>query len=313
MQSIAKQKILVIESYHSEFDWDISYIQGIQSVLKDEFELHYFQMDTKRIATSLHKERSDKAWDMYKRIAPDLVILGDDDALQYLSERFMQVTTPVIYLGINNNPRNYNIYQSKNISGVLERPLFKRAIPIVAQILPQKVKRILVMFDNSVIAHTIVEEVFAGKTKMKISDVEVDIKLIANWSEWQNTLLRSADNNYDAVFIGLFHTLKDSNNRHVPEAQVLNWSSNNTPIPPFGFWDFSIGHDKNIGGLVIFGFEQGKLAAEMAKEVLLNKKQPYQLGTKTAEKGRYLFSRKALRKYGLILPEKIAQRTSYIE
>lgn len=147
MQSIAKQKILVIESYHSEFDWDISYIQGIQSVLEDEFELHYFQMDTKRIATSLHKERSDKAWDMYKRIAPDLVILGDDDALQYLSERFMHVTTPVIYLGINNNPRNYNIYQSKNISGVLERPLFKRAIPIIAQILPQKVKRILGAVD----------------------------------------------------------------------------------------------------------------------------------------------------------------------
>ena len=270
-------------------------------------------MDTKRIAKSLYKERSDKAWNFYKQLEPDLVILGDDNAVQYLSERFLQVTTPVIFLGLNNNPRHYNIHQSKNISGVLERPLLKRAIPIIDQVLPQKVNRVLVMFDNSVISHTILEEVFSSNTQLTISGIAVDIKRIGEWSEWQKTLLSAADKNYDAVFIGLFHTLKDSEGKHMPEEQVLEWSAKNTPLPPFGFWDYSIGENKNIGGLVIFGHEQGKLAAEMAKEVLVSKVQPYQIRTKTAEKGRYLFSRKALHKYGLTLPEKMAKRTIFID
>jgi len=313
MQLFAKQKILIIESYHSEFDWDISYTQGIRSVLKDDFELHYFQMDTKRIPQSAYQEKADQAWDFFQQLKPDLVILGDDNAVQYLSPHFLRITTPVIYLGLNNNPRNYNIHRSKNISGVLERPLLKRAIPVVAQVLPYKVKRVLVMFDNSIISQTILQEDFSSNTQSRISGIEVDIKRIGRWSDWQKTLLSAADNNYDAVFIGLFHTINDSEGNHVPEELVLSWSSKNTPIPPFGFWDYSIGQDKNIGGLVILGYEQGKMAAEMAKEVLLNKVQPYLLRTKTAEKGRYLFSRKALQKYGLRLPENIAQKTSYID
>ena len=64
---------------------------------------------------------------------------------------------------------------------------------------------------------------------------------------------------------------------------------------------------------MLFGYEQGKLAAEMTKEVLTTGIEPYQLGTKTAEKGSYFFSRKALQKYGLTLPENIVQKTIYID
>jgi ABC-type uncharacterized transport system substrate-binding protein len=311
--SIAKQKILVIESYHCDFDWDISYTQGIRSVLQDQFELYFFQMDTKRIETSLYQERADRAWAIYNQLDPDLVILGDDNAVQYLSDYFVQVTTPVIYLGLNNNPRHYNIHQSQNISGVLERPLLKRAIPVIDQILSQKLKRVLVLFDDSIVAETIVKEDFSSDIQMEILGIEVNIQQVGDWSDWKQAVLSSADNNYDALFIGLFHTLKDSNGQHVPEEQVIEWSAANTPIPPFGFWDYSIGENKNIGGLVIFGFEQGKLAAEMAKEILLNGVPPSQLRAKTAEKGRYLFSRKALQKYDLTLPENIAKKATYIE
>ena len=313
LQSFAKQKILVIESYHSDFDWDISYKQGIKSVLKNDFELHYFEMDTKRLAKHLHTEKANQAWEVYQQLNPDLVILGDDSAVKNLSERFQKVATPVIYLGVNNNPRHYNIHKSKNISGVLERPLLKRAIPVIAQVLPYKVNRVLVMFDNSLTAHTILQEVFSGNTQLKISGIEVDIKHIGEWSDWQNILLNAADNNYDAVILGLFHTLHDNQGKYVSEEQIIEWSSKNTPLPPFGFWEHSIGQNKNIEGLVIFGHEQGKIAAEMAREVLLNNVQPYQISAKTAEKGRYLFSRAALQKYGLILPENIAQKTTYID
>ena len=168
------------------------------------------------------------------------------------------------------------------------------------------------MFDNSLTSHTILEEIFSSNTQLMISGIKVEIRLIGDWETWQTKLL-STTNNYDAVFFGLFQTLKGENNTHIPAEQVLEWSSKNTPIPPFGFWDFSIGQDKAIGGLVLFGYEQGRLAAEMAKEILTTGIEPYQLGAKTAEKGRYLFSRKALQKYGLTLPEKMAEKTKFID
>lgn len=312
LQLLGKQKVLIIESYHSEYAWDKNYINGIKSVFKDDFELLYFQMNTKRLPKNAYQERADCAWEYFQKTKPELVILGDDNALDFLGTRFSQIVTPVIYLGINDNPRHYNIYQSKNITGVLERPLIKRAIPIMAQLLPKKVTHILLMFDNSLTSHTILEEVFSSNTQIIISGIKVKIELIGDWETWQNTLLNT-DNHYDAVFFGLFHTLKDKDNNHIPDEQVLQWSAKNTPIPPFGFWDFAIGQDKAIGGLVLSGYEQGKLAAEIAKEVLVDQISPYQIGAKTAEKGHYLFSRKALQKYGLTLPQKMADKTTFID
>ena len=312
LQLIAKQKILIIESYHSEYDWDKNYITGIKDVLKDDFDLLYFQMNTKKISKGQYQEKADQAWELFLQVNPDLVILGDDSALKYLSMPFSETTTPVIYLGINNNPRNYHLQNSKNIMGILERPLIKRAIPTVAQLFTPKITRMLLMFDNSQTSHYVFKQVFSSNSQMIISGIQVDIKLIDDWDIWQSTLL-NADNFYDAVFFGLYHTLTDENNNPIPAEQVLQWSSKNAPVPPFGFWDFSIGADKAIGGLVLLGYEQGKLAAGIAKDILLNHIQPDQINTKTAEKGRYLFSRQALLKYELTLPENIAKKSLYID
>lgn len=312
LQLLAKQKILIIESYHSDYAWDKSYISAIESALENDFELLYFQMNTKRLPENTYQERAEQAWELFQEINPDLVILGDDNALKYLSQNFSKTNTPVIYLGINNNPLNYDIQNNKNITGILERPLIKHAISTAAQLLPQKTPRILLMFDKSQTSHSILEEFFANNKQVNISGAQVDIKLISDWETWQDQVT-TADNNYDAVFFGLYHTLTDEDNHHIPAEQVLKWSSENTPIPPFGFWDFAIGQDKAIGGYVLFGSEQGKQAAEIAKEILLNKTQPSQINTKKTENSRYLFSQKALQKFGLTLPEKIAQKTTYTD
>lgn len=309
----ALQKVLIIESYHSEYQWDQNYIKGIRSVLGDDYELSFFQMNTKRLPKDVYPQRADEAWKYFQKVQPDLVILGDDNALNYLSERFSKTSTPVIYLGINNNPRYYNIHKSKNISGVLERPLIKRAVLTVTQLLSQEVKSILLMFDDSLTSNNILEEVFFGNTQIEISGIKVDIRLIGKWEVWQEQLLTASDNAYDAVFFGLFHTLNDKNGEHIAAEQALRWSSLNSPVPPFAFWDFAVGEDKAIGGLVLFGYEQGKLAAEMAKEVLTTGVQPYMLNARAAEKGRYLFSRSQLQKYGFTLPKHISEKTELIE
>lgn len=312
LPSLSKQKVLIIESYHTEYEWDKSYIEGINSVFKDDYNLIYFQMDCKRLGKSAHQKRADLAWNYYLETQPDLVILGDDIALDYLGTRFDKTSTPTIYLGINNNPRHYNIHYSDNISGVLERPLIKRSIPLITQLLPNKTQRVLVLLDNSATSYSILKEIFSNQTQIIISSISVDIKLIGSWDIWKKTIIDTENRNYDALFIGTYHTITDKNGIHVPEDTVINWSSNHTSIPPFAFWKFAVGENKAIGGLVLFGYEQGKIAAEMAKEILDNGTKPSQLMPRTAQKGQYIFSIQELNKYGLHLSDKIAKKAFLI-
>lgn len=202
----AKQTILIIESYHSEFAWDKSYIRGLQSVFKDSYSLFYFQMDSKRLPTNQHQQQADNAWLKYQNLQPDLVILGDDNALKYLGKRFSQTPTPVFFLGINNNPRHYKLHNSKNITGVLERPLIKRSI---SQIAHGKAKKVLLLFDNSHTSQTIFEEIFSSKKQLTISGIKVDIQLIESWESWQEQTLSSKDKQYDMLFLGLYHSITD--------------------------------------------------------------------------------------------------------
>lgn len=310
LPTFAKKTVLIIESYHSEFSWDKSYIHGIKSVFKDNYELFYFQMDSKRLPINQHQKQADSAWQQYQKLQPDLVILGDDNALKYLGKKLSYTDTPVIFLGINNNPRHYKLHNSKNITGVLERPLIKRSISKIAH---GNAKKVLLLFDNSPTSQTICKEKFYNQEQVIISGVQVDIRLVDDWHKWQEQIRKSAEQHYDILFIGLYHTITDNNDHHIEASDVLNWTVQNTPIPPFAFWDFTIGVDKAIGGIVIFGYEQGKLAAQMARQILDNGVAPKQLGTQTAEKGRFLFSREQLKRFSIELPQNLMEKATFID
>jgi len=306
----AKQTILIIESYHSEFAWDNSYIRGLQSVFKDNYKVVYFQMDTKRLPAQQHQKQADLAWLEYQSLQPDLVVLGDDNALKYLGKKLSVTETPVVFLGINNNPRYYKLHHSKNITGVLERPLIKRSISKISH---GKAQKILLLFDNSPTSQIIFEENFSKNKQIIISNIQVDIQLTSDFRLWKEYVTNSAEEHYDMLFIGLYHTLYGENSQHIPAQAVLDWTIQHTDIPPFAFWDFSVGKGKAIGGLVLFGFEQGKLAAEMATHILEMGIPAYQLRTQTGIKGRLLFSREQLKKFSITLPESINKKATFID
>ncbi|MBU1340050.1 MAG: sugar ABC transporter [Proteobacteria bacterium] len=303
----ASTSILIIESYHAEYPWDKSYIQGIREGMKGDYEFFTFEMDTKRIPQSEYEKSAQKAWEYYLEKKPALVFLGDDNALKYLSARFAKEKTPVVFLGINNNPRAYDIFSAVNMTGVLERPLLKRSIVEMDKLL--ELKKVLILFDSGTTSKVVLSEVFNGKEEMKISDIDIHLKLIGSWETWQETVLNCKNEGYDAMVIGLYHTIVDKTNTHIDAEKVLNWTSKNTPIPPFAFWDFAVGPGKAIGGLTLFGKTQGQAAAEMAIEILKGT-QPSKIQVRYGEKGNLLFSRTQLKKYNIDLPEDIASKAT---
>ena len=156
-----KYRILHIMSYHAPWKWTDDQFRAFKFALKDlDVEYRVFQMDTKRIPQSQYQQRADLAYQEYEKINPDLVILGDDNALKYLGPRLAYTKKPVVYLGINIDPAEYIGNNARNFTGVLERPLLHRSVYTVKQILGDKVNKILVLFDSGTTSKASLVHVF---------------------------------------------------------------------------------------------------------------------------------------------------------
>ncbi|MGI0119545.1 ABC transporter substrate-binding protein [Zooshikella sp. RANM57] len=304
--------ILIIESYHSEYPWDKSYISGIQSIIStEEYTFHRFQMDTKRVPKTEFKQKADEAWAYYQKISPRLVFLGDDNALMLLINRLGKENTPVVYLGTNTNPNETGINKYDNITGVLERPLIKKSIVQLKEVIPS-IKKTLILFDDGTTSSAAIKEEFKGKTTTTLGGIAVSVQQIGALKEWEKTVLESKEQGFDAIIIGLYHTLKNDNNKSVDAEQLLLWTSGHSPIPLFAFWDFAVGANKTIGGLVLYGYPQGEVAAKMALKILKGKS-PKTIRPRVGEKGRYLYSKQQLKKWDINLPSSLSSRADFVE
>lgn len=305
--------VFVIESYHAEYPWDASYKQGLTETLGSKYNLVFFEMDTKRLPASEYERMAGLAWEKYKKISPALVILGDDNAVKYLAPKFAETDTPVVYLGLNRNPRDYGAHTANNITGVLERPLLRRSIASLKTIITPSPKKILVLFDNGTTSQASVAGSFKGRTTLPIHEIMVQLKMIGQLDEWKNTVMNLKTDGFDAVVIGLYHTITDAQEKHVEAETLLKWTIENTPVPPFGFWDFTVGADKTVGGFVLFGKTQGEAAGKIALKILEGKRPPSKIKPRIPEMGRFLFSRSQLKKWKLTLPADIASKAEYVE
>ena len=305
-----RKSVLVIESYHASYQWDVDYTRAIRDLLSQTIDLTFFQLDTKRRPLSDHGLRTEQAWDLYLKMNPDLVIIGDDNALNYLGRRFANTDTPVVYLGINNNPRNYLLSRPKNITGILERPLLRRSLIYLLEVMEGSLGKVLILFDDGTTSKTVFTEVFHGNNQLSVGPIDAHIKLISSVDEWRDTITTAPSLVYDAIVVGLYHTITTANGEHVPEKEIINWSSSNTAVPLFGYWKFSVGQDMTVGGFVLDGYSQGELAATMALNVLNG--ESISLMPQSSGEGQFVFSRSQLTKWGINLPEGIAEKSTFL-
>lgn len=303
--------ILIIESYHAEYLWDIEYKKGLIESLGNNHRFSYFEMNSKRIIKSKIEHKANLAWQEILNLEPDLVVLGDDNALKLLAPRLKNTTIPVVYLGINNNPRSYNFDGAKNITGVLERPLLKRSVLFTKKILT-KAKKGLVLFDSGATSYASLGTEFKNQSQIKIGSLLVEIELIEQYSLWQEKILNAKKNGFDFIFIGLYHTIRNNSGEHVNAEDVLSWTSRNSPLPLFGFWEMSVGAGKALGGLVLSGVEQGKEAAKIIDDILTGKLAS-EIRPVIAEKGRFIFSLSEVNKWELTIPESISKLTTWVD
>ncbi|NRA44321.1 MAG: sugar ABC transporter [Oligoflexales bacterium] len=311
--SVKYKKILIIESYHSTLNWDQAYIQAIKDALGPNYKIKTFAMDTKRVKPSQYEMQAEKAWSAYLSFKPDLIISGDDNALKLLAKKYQSVETPVVYLGINNNPRHYFNKVPSNVTGVLERPLLFRSILKLKKMLGTDIKKVILLFDSGTTANIIFQDHFKDKSKISIGDIEVHIKLKKSYKEWQATVLDLKSKKFDAAIVGLYHTIVDDSGNNEPSEELLAWTNKNSGVPLFAFWKVTVGKGMAIGGLVLDPIDQGAIAANLVKKILEGKKRPSDLFPVKPEDGELVFSQHELRRFKISLPKSWISSVTFVE
>jgi hypothetical protein len=146
--------VLIIESYSSKLDWNQEYVRAIRNVLEPKHSVQRFQMETDSIPKTHYKHAALNALDEYRKVHPKVVILGDDNALVYMLPLLYQEPISIVFLGINDNPRQLlkQYHGRAKVTGVLERPYFIKTIGEIAAILPLHKRKLLILFDAGTMA-----------------------------------------------------------------------------------------------------------------------------------------------------------------
>ncbi|MGR3038839.1 hypothetical protein ABMY36_02265 [Vibrio vulnificus] len=298
-------EILVIQSYHSEFEWDKSYLHGISQELGDRAQLETFEMNTKRVPKEQYVAMANKAFAKYQTMKPDIVVLGDDNAFHYVYPKLYDEPISMVFLGVNSNPRKLlsQYHGQAKVTGILELPLFVKNVAEIKRLLAKDPLKIWVMFDSGVTSN--IAEAYIERQYQMIKqslDVELTVHLIDTEEKWQTVIKQAKDQDVDAILVGLYQALVDKQGNNVPAENILTWSHANSEVPLFGFWDFSVGKGKTVGGVVLFGEAQGRQVGQIINQILDGKPAdsiPIQIGNQ----GRPLYSESEFRRWNLLAPQ----------
>lgn len=300
------EKLLVIYSYHPEFEWCRQEKIGIEDVFSDQnLIIESFYMDTKRKnGKTWEKNITDEALLKIKSFKPDLVIVCDDNACRLVAKQFVDKKLPFVFTGINEDPNMYNM-PARNITGVIERKLIPGTIDLLKKLVPS-IKTIAIITDNSPTSQATV-----GRFNKENFPVELTEVFSTNeYDEWKN-YVRKIQTEVDALGIYLYFTLEEIDSEEsVPNAEVLKWTLENNTLPTFSFFAFSV-QDGVLCGETQSGYEQGKEAALMAKEILAGVK-PSELPVLMPKKGTLMINEKTAQKLEIVIPEELKQKAKII-
>ncbi len=262
-----KKKILLINSYDSNYGWTNNIVKNIANSLKDD-TIYVEYMDTKRFPPQkifnlffyYLKEK-------YKGIKLDLVIVSDNNALNFVvqyKDTPLFYKLPVVFCGINKFKESM-LKGYKDITGVVERIDVRKNVALILQLQPY-IKNIVVIVDNRPSTEVYLSDVTEcqKKYKDKIRFIVINGSHIS-LKDFLYTLKKMNKKNTAILFFTLFK-LKD-----VPVLtykEGISLVSKNVNIPIYEFLEEGLNMPGVVGGVITSSRLQAKYASFFARQIL---------------------------------------------
>lgn len=323
----AKQKrIMIVDSYDRTYLWSQSTQRGLNAAMLKHGYLENAAMakrlvdtdsvDTPRVVVKKlwmnTKKRNSipematatrEIIDEIRKFAPDLVLLGDDNAANYIGQQLLGSNIPVVFWGINGLPLRYNLVEKleapgQNVTGVWQSGYHKESLDLLKRLVPSAQTFAILACDSESTRPNIkaIEQLAQrGVLPMKLMG-----KVVTNsFEDWKKGALDLAKR-VDALFVLNHDTLRDRNGNHVDVMTAGRWYLNNIKLPEASHEDHFV-----TEGLLLTandsGFNQGFLAFQMAYGILEQGLNPARMAVRTPERGPYMVNRQRAQALGISL------------
>lgn len=292
-----KFKILHVASYHMEWIWNQEQLQGFKDSLQGlNIDYAVMELDTKR--------RSDEASILNKADAvrtkidewqPDLVYTNDDHAQNYVTSHYLGSRIPFVFSAVNQPPERYGFVGAPNVTGVLEHEHFIATVELLRRLVPG-VRKMSVVIDHDPTWAGVIERI---KINLKeIPDLEItEWAKLETFAQYKEKVM-AYQNSVDAIAtLGVFN-FKDENGKEVDYEQVLRWTSENSRLPDISFWETRVERG-TLCSVTVSGYQQGLLAGEMARRILVDGVKPGDIPIRSTIKGTPVINLARARQLGL--------------
>jgi PAS domain S-box-containing protein len=266
----AKEKrtqILLLNSYHQNFQWSESIFEGIMEVLRPRetgILLHVENMDTKRVGFNEQYVRQLKTvYELkYKDVDLDLIMIADNNAFEFMRIHHQDLfpDVPLVFCGINAF-RNELIQDYPLFTGVSENVDARGTLWWALKLHPNT-RNIYIIND-----HTPTGKAMSRTIKEDLANFAPGINIRYSKNIDMNDLLQEVfDLPDDALILfGVYN--RDPNGRFYDISEAISAVSKKKNIPTYGLMDFDLGHGI-VGGMLSSGHYQGQTMAQMALHVL---------------------------------------------
>jgi ABC-type uncharacterized transport system substrate-binding protein len=251
----AGKKILFINSYHEGYPWSDGEEKGARAALTGSgVELRFHRMDTKRHQEEAFRVKAgQKAREEIDAWKPDLVIVADDPAVEYVLKRhYKNAKVPFVFCGVNWDATKYGL-PYPNATGMVEVAPVKELV----QNLRAQAKGTRLAYLS---VDTETERIEAPAYARVIGAPFTTQVLAKTYAEWKAAFLKMQDE-ADMIMFGNTTGLKDFDEK---DAAAFILAS--TKVPTGCAYDFMMPYA--MLGFTKIEEEQGAWAASAALRIL---------------------------------------------
>ncbi|MFO7913519.1 MAG: response regulator, partial [Desulfotignum sp.] len=259
------KRVLILHSYHKGFSWTDGIEAGIRTSLQGEpVEIFTEYLDSKRQPLNIvGPPAADYLARKYTVIPPDLVILTDNNALDFLGEHCKTLfpRIPLVFCGINNfQPALLKGFEDC-MTGVVEKTDPAGTLKLIRTLQPET-KNLYIVTGLTPTAAAVKAEVEAALA----DDLQGFAPTWLHGLSTRELKRRLTGVSPDAaVLLVLFN--RDKNGVYHSFAQAAELVSRAAPAPVYGMWDFYLGHGI-VGGMMASSRDQGRTAGVLARDIL---------------------------------------------
>jgi len=262
------KEVLVLHSYQNDYEWTRLINQGINEELEEARDL----------SCQVKSEFLDakRAWDegraeafagylsrRYSGFPPDLVLVSDNDAFEFMLEHGDGIFGPVpwIFIGVNDFSATSIARVRNRVTGVVERIDYESTLRLILELFPET-REVKVLSDRTTTGPKTLHELL-----MTAESMHFPLPITSFPDVPFREVLRTAVGLPDTTAVFLLAYARDGAGEVLSARDVASRVGAAASGPVFAIWDFFLGHGI-VGGALTSGLDQGREAGRMALRIL---------------------------------------------